>query len=238
MDLNKLFQFAEELLYQIALWAILFPKTLLKILVTPWWIPRYIAEEIRKEARDRFDEYMSPIMFLLVGGPIPTYLISRLPKPEDSEFEGPSQVGQSFFALFGWAGDYKLQAYAVLWVVLGPLSFTLAHHWSIRQRISRASMKPFFYSQCYCLAPIGVLLNGNVIFGRFLWDSLWYDPLMILMTMLMLGWLLYTETCVFKADLKVSTTKAFGLTWVGILVFYLFVSPYYLLTFFTHYTFF
>lgn len=68
----------EKLAYKILVWIILIPKTLWRIIFNPDWVPAYVNVELKKE-KSAFDEYISPIILLLVVALIPTLIIFILP---------------------------------------------------------------------------------------------------------------------------------------------------------------
>jgi hypothetical protein len=65
-----LLQDIERLIYKVLMWVVLFPKTIVKITMNPSWAPVYIKSELN-EGESRFDEYMSPVILLLVVALIP-----------------------------------------------------------------------------------------------------------------------------------------------------------------------
>ncbi|MBK9005575.1 MAG: hypothetical protein CNIPEHKO_02278 [Anaerolineales bacterium] len=68
----------EKLIYKILMWFILVPKTLVKITLNPAWAPDYVKEELEKD-QTPFDEYISPIILLLVVALIPAVAFNLLP---------------------------------------------------------------------------------------------------------------------------------------------------------------
>jgi hypothetical protein len=81
--MNSLFNFVEELeklAYKILLWIILIPKTLLQVLLFPRWARLYVKNELRKDKESPFDEYISPVILLLVVALLPALLINSIPE--------------------------------------------------------------------------------------------------------------------------------------------------------------
>ena len=69
----------EKLIYKVLMWIILIPKTVVRIV----WEPRWAAEYIRAELKDggsQFDEYVSPVILLLVVALLPSLGYNALPK--------------------------------------------------------------------------------------------------------------------------------------------------------------
>lgn len=69
----------ERLAYKILLWVLLLPKTLLKIIFEPNWVPGYVKEELSGDTKQAFDNYMSPVVLFLIVTVIPAILISFAP---------------------------------------------------------------------------------------------------------------------------------------------------------------
>jgi len=69
----------EKLAYKILLWVLLLPKTLLKIILEPNWVPGYVKEEISGKSEDAFDKYMSPVVLFLIVTLIPAILLAFVP---------------------------------------------------------------------------------------------------------------------------------------------------------------
>ena len=49
MDIFRLVKALEELVFEISLWLLSYPKSLLKIIVQPGWVPRYVDNELAKK---------------------------------------------------------------------------------------------------------------------------------------------------------------------------------------------
>lgn len=72
------FQDIEKLIYKIMMWIILIPKTIVQIVLYPSWAPDYVKSELG-EGESHFDEYISPVILLLVAALLPALAYSSLP---------------------------------------------------------------------------------------------------------------------------------------------------------------
>ena len=75
----------EKLIYKVLMWVILIPKTIVQIALHPSWVPDYVAKELNPEEKiDKehapFDEFMSPVILLLVVALIPALVFNSLPR--------------------------------------------------------------------------------------------------------------------------------------------------------------
>ena len=74
----------EKLIYKVLMWIILLPKTIVQITLDPKWAPGYITDELDESnpanhGQVQFDEYMSPVILLLVVALLPALGFSLLP---------------------------------------------------------------------------------------------------------------------------------------------------------------
>ena len=68
----------EKLIYKVLMWVILVPKTIVKITLDPAWAPGYVKDEMEHD-ESPFDEYISPVILLLVVALIPALAFNFLP---------------------------------------------------------------------------------------------------------------------------------------------------------------
>ncbi len=68
----------EKLIYKVLMWVILVPKTIVKVTLNPAWAPGYVKEELEKDETP-FDEYISPIILLLIVALAPALAFNLLP---------------------------------------------------------------------------------------------------------------------------------------------------------------
>lgn len=70
MDISKILNQLEELIYDLFVWFLLLPKTITKLLVNPLWAPDYIDDQLKiSETKNRFNQFLSPILlWLLLAG--------------------------------------------------------------------------------------------------------------------------------------------------------------------------
>lgn len=77
----------ERLAYKILLWLLLLPKTLLKVILEPKWVPGYVRSELGGERRQAFDNYMSPIVLFLMVTLVPAIMYGFLPTTSIKVYE-------------------------------------------------------------------------------------------------------------------------------------------------------
>lgn len=85
----------EKLAYDILVWLILVPKTLAKVISNPSWIPGYVTKELAEKDAARFDDYLSPVILMLLTSLVPFAIMDSFPE-RGLGVEGP---------IFGQAGE-------------------------------------------------------------------------------------------------------------------------------------
>lgn len=68
----------EKLAYKFLLSILFIPKTIVQVTINPSWAPGYVAGELKQE-KSPFDEYISPVILLLVVALIPAVVLNILP---------------------------------------------------------------------------------------------------------------------------------------------------------------
>jgi len=91
IDLTKIIEGIEDLAYNLLLWILLIPKTLAKIVFHPAWAPGYVSEKLKQDARGRFDDYLSPVLLILLCSLIP-FVYSYVTPVPDVVLTGPTQT--------------------------------------------------------------------------------------------------------------------------------------------------
>lgn len=69
----------EKLIYKVLMWIILIPKTIVRIVLQPKWAAKYIHSEL-SEGGSHFDEYVSPVILLLIVALLPSLGYNALPE--------------------------------------------------------------------------------------------------------------------------------------------------------------
>src|SRR6266496_43090 len=114
----------ESLAYSLAVWIILIPKTIIKILLDSGWVRGYVDKEFSESKEKRFDDYVSPVILLLLCSLIPYVGYQLLPPfgllDLNGEYVHGSKtctVGQS--CAYAIEGNYFSDFYTVDWQFTG-----------------------------------------------------------------------------------------------------------------------
>ncbi len=149
MDLQKLLATVEEFVYEIGLWTILLPKTLLLLAFRPKKISKYVHAELDKPAAERYVEYLSPITFWLLLAVVPSFVLAmhylRMTVDPFAQTIASAPVEVRFAAL-------------IIFLLWPPLTFAISTLIRERTRLTRETLRRPFYVQCMCLAPFYSIL--------------------------------------------------------------------------------
>jgi len=149
MDPQKLLKSLESAVFEVALWVLLLPKTLLRILRDPVWARDYTAAEFAKPEAERFDDYLSPVSFwlLIAVGP---YLWAASTVRHRYNIEGDPISHLSIL------NRYLI---AALMLVAAPLTVAVIYSLIRRHGVARRQLLPHFAAQCYLQSPalLGVM---------------------------------------------------------------------------------
>jgi hypothetical protein len=120
----------EKLAYSLAVWIILIPKTAIKIFMDPSWVRGYVAKEFAESAEAekagksgeklRFDDYVSPVILLLLCSLVPFVGYQLLP-PFGLTYINGEQINESKTCVvntpcsFNIEGNYFDTDYTAAW---------------------------------------------------------------------------------------------------------------------------
>jgi hypothetical protein len=145
MSVVKLLSSIEELAIELALWLVLIPKTMLFVAFRPSGVWPYTQGELLKAPGDRFDEYVSPVLFWVLLGPV-TFLLVLKPVVNN--------------ILSQLAGPFEEQVLvAVLLLFTGPVAFALQVPSPGGTRLSRKAFTKAFSVQCYFFGVFALISN-------------------------------------------------------------------------------
>jgi hypothetical protein len=143
----KVLKSLEELLYELVSWLLFYPVTMWRSVVRPVSMMRYADIELADEPEDQYEDTLSPPLFLLITLLLSQALSGALPSIYDPT-EAVRELG---------SGTNLLIARGVIFGIY-PLSMAAILLRSKGIRITRNSLRPPFFSQCYVAAPFAFVL--------------------------------------------------------------------------------
>lgn len=143
----KLLKSLEELLYELVSWLIFYPVTMWRSVVRPLSMMRYADIELADKPEDQYQDTLSPPLFLLITLLLSQALSASLPSVYDPN-EAARELG---------SGSNLLIARGVIFGIY-PLCMAVTLLRSKMVGITRNSLRPPFFSQCYVAAPFAFVL--------------------------------------------------------------------------------
>lgn len=140
----------EDLLYEVVSWLVFYPVTLIKCVMHPIRMMRYAEAELRDKLEEQFPDVLSPplLLFLTI---IIAHLISLTAIANDVVRPGLLADAQNLIVFR-----------AVLFSTF-PLLLALQSVRQTETRLTRANMRPAFYSQCYAAVPFVLSIDLGLI---------------------------------------------------------------------------
>jgi hypothetical protein len=201
----KLLKSLEELLYELVSWLVFYPITIWRSVAHPLAMMRYADVELSDTLEKQFDDTLSPPLFLLITLLIAQAVSSALPSVVDTSTL-PKVLSSPYNLLI---------ARGVIFSVF-PLvmAVTILRRKSIR--LTRDTLRPPFYSQCYVVAPFvfvaGLGLDLMLIPGGAAITA------GIATILLALFWYAQAEIRWFRRDLQIRTALAAALLVRGLII--------------------
>ncbi len=196
MDLLKILRSFEEFLFEAVSWLIFYPLTLWRVLRGPLAAMDYSDREQTEDETHRYDDALSPPLFLLATIVLTNLLSMALhvpPPPESSEITRTIYASQQNLILF------RSLTFSLIPLVA---AVTLLRHQ--QRRISRETLRGPFYAQCYLAAVCAAFVSiGGSIFQRPELPNVIGAAIMICGA----GWFLFVQSHWFARRMNVSVAK-------------------------------
>ncbi len=151
----------DELLYEVTLWLLFYPRTLWRSVRHPLRTMRYALDELGKEQEDaQFLETLRPPIFLLI-----TVIIAHV---AELAVVGDSKVIASHSGAADLIDDDRgLVIMRIVAFALFPVVMAAFEAWVARKPINRDTLRAPFSAQCFLAAPFVLVLNFAGIVLRY-----------------------------------------------------------------------
>jgi hypothetical protein len=200
MDFMKLLRSFEEFLFEATSWLVFYPLTLWRVLVHPLGTMAYSDAEQSDDEEGRYDDALTPPLFLLITIVLMNLIGMAAHMPQ------PQGTGALQHAIFSSPQNTALFRALIFSLIPLVAAATLLRRQKVR--LSRETLRPPFYAQCYLAAPcVAILSGGEIIFQRG-------DIPNALGLALMLGglaWFVTTQTRWFASRLAIGFLPAAGI---------------------------
>lgn len=203
LDFMKLLKSLEELLYEIVSWLLFYPLTMWRSVVKPLNMMRYADTELADKPEDQYEDTLSPPLFLLITLLLSQGLSAAFPSVYDTTLAAKE---------FGSGSNLLIARGVVFGIYPLCMAVTLLRHRSAK--ITRNSLRPPFFSQCYVAAPFA--FSVGLAFDFLLMPHAQGITLGILTMALATLWYAQAQIRWFMHDLKMGAIQA---TWAFTMAF-------------------
>jgi hypothetical protein len=207
VDPQKLLKGLEGAVFEMALWVLLLPKTLLTVLRRPGWVLEYTTTEFAKPEADRFDDYLSPVTFWLLIAVGPYLWATSVVR---HRYSPPGDASGDAISHLPIINRYLI---AALLLVAAPLTVTVIFSLIRGHGLARRTLQPHFGAQCYLQTPALLAMMPIVVSLLFAphGEALEHFRGSLLVSgfgALAVLWLLTAETRYLMRDLNASAPRA------------------------------
>jgi len=215
MDFMKLFKSLEELLYEIIVMLVFFPKTLWRTFRYPQRMMDYADTELGDVQSEQYSDTLSPPVFLMMCVAV-SYLAARaMPGPDDIS------ILPAFLQ-----NPENLLAMRVLVFSLFPLMVSLRLLHGLGIQLDRDTLRAPFFAQCFVAAPAAMMLGLSQSIRHVATPHSGYVATILLAVTL--GWYLRQQAHWFRSKLKCSLPRgwaiAFSVSVTTMLLFFVFAA--------------
>lgn len=152
MNFMQFLKSLDDLLYELMTWLVFYPITLWRTVRDPWGMMAYADNELGDPDEEQFVDTLSPPLFLLFS-----LLISHL---IELTLIGESRLIRDKHGLAGLINDdSSLLLMRLLVFSIFPLILSVRMVRKAKQKITRDTLRPPFYSQCYPAGLFALLMG-------------------------------------------------------------------------------
>ena len=188
MDFMKLLKSLEELLYEVMVMLVFFPRTLYLTFRHPQRMMDYADTELGDVQSEQYSDTLSPPLFLMMCLGLGHVVELALPSSSEAAMPGFLQDTQN------------LLMFRVFMFSLLPLVLSLRLLSGLGIALDRETLRPVFYSQCFVTAPITLAISVSTN----LWQLGGPNQIMVANVLFAGGmiWYLAQQTLWFRGKLK------------------------------------
>lgn len=198
MDFMKLLKSLEELLYEVMVMLVFYPKTLWLTFRYPQRMMDYADTELGDVQTEQYNDTLSPPLFLMIC----------LAISQGIEVVSKGDAGTATLPAFLQSTE-NLLAFRVFVFSLFPLAMALRLLAGMNAPLDRETLRAPFYSQCFVTAPFAMLLGVSLSMRNF--DVEYIDEAASLLLALSLGWYIRQQAHWFKAKLKTGPARSWAI---------------------------
>lgn len=210
MDFMRLFKSLEELLYEVMVMLVFFPKTLWLTFRYPQRMMDYADTELGDVQSEQYSDTLSPPLFLMMCIGL-SYLVEQ------------ATPGPKSFAILPTylQNPENLLAIRVLAFSLFPLMMSLRLMHGLKIPLDRETLRAPFFAQCFVAAPTAMMFGFSQSIRHIATPhSGYFATLLLLLT---LFWYLRQQAHWFRNKLHFGVMRSWSVAiWISLLTFSIF----------------
>jgi len=195
MDFMKLLKSLEELLYEVMVMLVFYPKTLWLTFRYPQRMMDYADTELGDVQSEQYNDTLSPPLFLMM-----CLAISHATEVATLGNSTTSAL-PSFLK-----STENLLAFRVLVFSVFPLMMALRLLYGLKIPLDRETLRAPFYAQCFVTAPLAMAFGISLSLRHTTLPGI--DTIATAVIVLAFGWYIRQQAHWFKSKLAVSTARS------------------------------
>ena len=177
----------DELLYEVMGWAVFLPLTLWRTATQPLQMMAYAEEQLALPPEDRFDRALRPPLFLALVM-LASHGVSTALGEQDAVLRNQHGLGAAI------RDDTSALVLRILCFAIFPLVMSVLFIAVSRRPLTRATLKPGFYAQCYPAATFALFESTGVALATIAGTSTFMSGAAVALIAVGLGYYLSTES--------------------------------------------
>ncbi|WP_293682641.1 hypothetical protein [uncultured Phenylobacterium sp.] len=141
MDLMRIIRSFEEFIYEVMTWLLFYPRTLVRILRHPVGMLEYAIAEQADPPEDQYSDSLSPPLFLMLTVVV-CYIVERM------THLAPAHATNGLLGQLLKSAESTLVTRSLLYAIF-PLVFAADYIQVKRLALTRQTLRPAFFGQCY-----------------------------------------------------------------------------------------
>jgi hypothetical protein len=213
MDLFKLIQSFNDLVYEFAISLIHIPRTLIKVIRSPSWTITYVNSQSEEKINKPYERYANPIIFWLTIGVLSYYFLIEFLMQQFAD----NKVLQVYNSV---NIGTKIGGFIILLISI-PLSSAFVLQFFKNRNFDKKFFKKTFFVQCYITAPFQLFFLPSFFISEL--SELW-GGLIGIISLSFIIWFLIAQVIISKNELKCGWGKAIVMLILIYFSYYIFMS--------------
>ncbi len=185
MDFSAIVKQIEQFIFELLMWVIFYPYTLIRVIFRPTRMLRYVTSQISADPDEAFGSAIRPPLFLFLCIALGSVIAPIA--AEQSEALAATEAGRWLTASWVNLLAFRTLGYSVF-ALTGALLFDLI----TPNEVTRSSLKLPFYQQCYVCGPFALGFSPALV--RL--DS--GEEMLLLVLLALQIWLVAVQTLFFR----------------------------------------